>query len=186
MQHNATHCNLCALSLHDWCTFSEATLQHTATHCNTLQHTATHCSITLQHAATHYHVCASGMRYWYLFNSTATHCSTTLRQRTATHCNTLQYTLQRVCLRHACLVHILSSHTATHCNTLQHTATHCNTLQSSYFHVSSCILYRWRRRTGCLIFIGHFPQKSPIIIGFLRKMTYNLRHPISLCYHVAN
>ena len=41
-------------------------LQHTATHCNTLQHTA----ITLQH--------------------TATHCNTL--QHTATHCNTLQLT----------------------------------------------------------------------------------------------
>ena len=37
LQHTATHCN---------------TLHHTATHCNTLQHTVTHCN-TLHHTATH-------------------------------------------------------------------------------------------------------------------------------------
>jgi len=58
------------------------TLQHTATHydtlqhiCNTLQHTATHCN-TLQHTAAH-------------LQHTTTHCSTS-----ATHCNTLQHTAQ--------------------------------------------------------------------------------------------
>jgi len=35
LQHTATHCN----------TLQHNTLQHTATHCNTLQHTATHCSV---------------------------------------------------------------------------------------------------------------------------------------------
>jgi len=57
LQHTATHCN------------TLSTLQHTAAHCNTLQHTATHCS-TLQH--------------------TAAYCSTL--QHTAAHCNTLQHT----------------------------------------------------------------------------------------------
>ena len=62
----ATHCN--ALQQQTWgnsecrqmttkpClllyTYNRATLQHTATHCNTLQHTATHCN-ALQHAAIH-------------------------------------------------------------------------------------------------------------------------------------
>ena len=87
LQHTATHCN----TLHS--------LQHTATHCNTLQHTATHC-ISLQHTATIFHA---------LQHNDATHCSTL--QHTATHCNTLQ-------------------HTATRCNTLQHTATPtCQALQ---------------------------------------------------------
>jgi len=61
------------------------TLQHTATHCNTLrsrrrqtvQHTATHCN-TLQHTATH--SAHGGDRQ----------CNTL--QHTATHCNTLQHT----------------------------------------------------------------------------------------------
>jgi len=73
------------------------TLQHTATHRNTLQqpqHTATHCN-TLHHTTTHCNT----------LHHTAPHCRTL--QHTATHCHPLQ-------------------HTATHCNTLQHTATHCN------------------------------------------------------------
>jgi len=49
---------------------TDATLQHTATHCNTLQHTSAHCN-TLPHSTTH----------------TATHCNTL--QHTATHCNTV-------------------------------------------------------------------------------------------------
>ena len=60
LQHIATHCN---------------TLHHTATHCNTLQHTATHCN-TLQHTATHCNT----------LQHTARHCNTL--QHTATHCNT--------------------------------------------------------------------------------------------------
>ena len=60
------------------------TLQHTATHCNTLHalqhsaHTATHCNTvhTLQHTATH-----------------STHCNTLQHSaHTATHCNTSQHT----------------------------------------------------------------------------------------------
>ena len=46
LQYTARHCNT-LLSF-----YKNRTLQHVATHCNTLQHTATHC-ITLQHTATH-------------------------------------------------------------------------------------------------------------------------------------
>jgi len=40
---------------------------------------------------------------------------------TATHCNTLQHTVD----------------TVTHCNVLQHTASHCNTLQHTAIHCST-------------------------------------------------
>jgi len=126
------------------------TIQHTATHCNTLQqHTTTHSDI-LHHAVTLCH--------------TVSHCNTlqqhtTIRRNTlhciATHCITLQSVLQRTvphCKLHHTTVHcssVLLQHTTMHCScthsfathydtlhlhpfissTLQHTATHCDTLQ---------------------------------------------------------
>jgi len=109
--------------------------EYAATLGNMLQHTATHCS-TLQHTAAH---CTT-------LHHTATHCNTLQQlQHTAAHCNTLQ-------------------HTATRCNTLQHTATHCNAL-TPVNRKSQLATMGWRRCTGCLTFIGHFPQKNPIING---------------------
>ena len=119
----ATHCNTlqhtapCLPANHIQSTDS---LQHTATHCNTLQHTATHCN-TLQHSATH--------------------CNTL--QHSATHCNTLQYTVTR-CTMSCSESHTIYRLTATHCNTLQHTATHCNTLH----HVLQRITYNLQTRAG--------------------------------------
>jgi len=79
------------------------TLQHTATHYNTLQHLqcVAMCN-TLQHTAMH---CSGGAigRATYASNSQQIPAS-------CTFCSTLQ-------------------HTATHCNTLQHTASHWNALQ---------------------------------------------------------
>jgi len=105
-------------------------------------------------------------------------------QHTATHCNTLQ-------------------HTATHCSTLQHTSVvvcagcrwvHglwvcvvlcvvvcCIVLQSIY--MLQCTRLRmlastgWQRPIGCLLFLGHSPQKSPIIRGSFAVR--NLQHKAS-------
>ena len=41
-----------------------------------------------------------------------------------------------------------------------------------------------RRLIGSLIFIGHFPQKSPIISGSFAKNDLHLRHPMGLRHPV--
>jgi len=106
LQHTATHCN---------------TLQHTATYCNTLQHTATHCTlfIYISHDSTGPSDVGTTYRaaQFIMVLSSCLYTHTTL-QRTATHCNTLQHTLQ-----HAATPSCLYRHT-----TLQHTATHQHTL----------------------------------------------------------
>ena len=122
LQHTATHCNTIRDSATHPCTDCCNTLQHTATHCNTMQHNAPQCE-TQRH--THALVAE-------------------------THCNTLQH-------MHTCVqvpeleawndedtatvsntpIHLLQ-HTATHCNTLQHTATYCNTPQHTATHARMC------------------------------------------------
>ena len=105
-----------------------------ATQSNTLQHTATHCNTLLQRTATHWKNLSETSQLTGLgrerltLQHTATHCNTL--QHTATHCNTLQ-------------------HTATHCNTLQHTATYYNTLQHTAWRYVSEIQAWFGRERLC-------------------------------------
>ena len=48
--------------------------------------------------------------------------------------------------------------------------------------VCACVITGWRRRIGCLLCIGHFPQKSPTIIGSFPNN--DLRHPMGLRHPV--
>jgi len=43
----------------------------------------------------------------------------------------------------------------------------------------------FRRHIGCVIFTGHFPQKSPISRGSLAEMTCHFRHPMGLCHPLS-
>ena len=106
------HCVCMVVSCGAWLpthTANTLSLQHTATHCNTLHHTAPHCNI-LQHTATYAHTQVLKSAIANGHTPTHTYCQYLL---TTTYCNTLQHcnTLQR---------------TATHCNNLQHTKTYCN------------------------------------------------------------
>ena len=96
-----TYCDKCIPNQRVTCAH---TLQHTATHCNSLQLTATNaCQTGKSHVHTHHNT----------------------PQHTATQYNTLQITHAKPDI-HTC-THL--QHTATHCNSLQLTATHCNSLQ---------------------------------------------------------
>jgi len=113
------HAHLCITTQHN-------TLQRIATYCDTLQHTL---HSALQYSATQTCNGTIGCASVWLIFLVHTPCNTL--SHTATHCNTLHYTLQ---------------HTTTHCNidanisrryTLQHTATHCNTLQHTATHIAT-------------------------------------------------
>ena len=142
------------------------TLQHTATHCNTLQFH----SLPAQHTATttHYNNRVL-MHIWFEQSQmmtkhicliyVATHCN--ILQHDATRCNTLQHAATRcytllhatthcqtlpntatycIIMQHNAIHGPYLQHIATHCNTLQHTATYYSTLQSpikgSFFSVA--------------------------------------------------
>jgi len=114
------------------CTF--ATLQHTATHCNTLQHVchiATHCNtMLLPHCNTLQHTILATLQ----------HTDTHYVCHTATHCNTLRLPSCNMLQHYICHA---ATHSYTlffpHCNMLQHTATpvtnlpHCNILRHTAF-----------------------------------------------------
>ena len=141
-----------------------ATLQHTATHCNTLQHSCRHTLILLVNT-----------RIYLVFQ-----------------CNTLQLTAKRL-PKHPNLVGTATlQHTATHCNTLQHADSICSTFcksdlmcDASWFDVwflakviSFVTLYLW-----CLMKWGMMPQLPHqvrqawwVIDSCIVMMAHQVRH----------
>jgi len=119
----------------------------------------------------------------------ATHFATYCNAHCNTHYNT-QTCMIQIVVHHTYIsphtyTHIY--HTATHCNTLQHKATqsntHCNTqtcmlhvvVHHTYFLPNTYTLTVKLRPIGCLIFIGHFPQTSPITSGCIAKRDLRLK-----------
>jgi len=100
------------------------TLQHAATHCNTLQHTqhtAAHCN-TLQHTVSGVLIKSEDEERQH----TVTYRNTL--QHTTTHRNTPQHTVSGVLIESEDEEDMAAAE-ALHTSKLQHAATHCNTLQ---------------------------------------------------------
>jgi len=178
-QYTATHCNtLQHAETH------RTTPQHTATHCNTLQHTATHCN-TLQHTVN----CRS-MRPDSMYMFVQKYVATKFTggkylqiwlfwefQKMSSSRKKRQRHVLWNCRRMRIDARYTQQQAATHCNTLQHTATYCRRMRidARYIFVQNTIATEWQRPIGCLICMGHFPQKSPVISGSFAETDLQLK-----------
>ena len=138
-------------------------LQHTATHCNTLQHTAIRTGGTrCRFAATHQQPCHSlhhTASYCTTLHHTAPYC--TAPHRTAPHCNTLQHrnTLQHTQVQQA--VHLLGIHVHTRIHTHTHTHTHTGGASGGFAgRVGEAEHHRHERRSATAIGTLHTPQSA--------------------------
>jgi len=75
-------------------------------------------------------------------------------------------------------------YTYTHIPTFMHTHIHVYTL--THLHTWQMLGIGWRRCIGCLIFVGHCPQKRPVISGLFAEETSNLRHSLNLRHPVEH
>jgi len=146
-------------------------------YCTTLQHTATHCN-TLQHIIPEVRLgCFIRRALCGLL-----HCNTL--QHTATHCITLYPKKDQTASFAERSVGCYTSH----CNTLHHTATHCNALQQTASHLPKERSGRFIRRALCGLL--HCITNSVAISAAARDISFPnallLCSPLCACLFVWN